>query len=394
MTSPHDAGAGSPVSVPTRSAQRRAASARRQLDRYVWALHVLWTMVVGASLTWNIVGVNQETRKLARLRFPVAQEEAGTIRGAPRVSLPAGPLWALARRQRMSLLLGHGLIWLVGMIALIEAGRRLRARRDALDRQNAQLAQRSGEVQEAYRLLDQELKAVAQVQVSLLPARIPDIPGFEVVTHYSPAGRAGGDYFDFLALPDGRWAVLIADVSGHGAPAAVVMAMMRVVFHTLERTSPPDRALADVNAVLCRNILSDHFVTCCYGILDPAARTFAFASAGHLAPLFFDQASRHAYPVAMENGLPLGVDLEAQYAATTVDLPPASLLTLYTDGVTEAFSPTGEQFGTARLTAAIEAQAARGVAVALDAILAALDAHRNSVDLTDDTALILFRALA
>ena len=393
MTRPHAEGAHPKGPAPARPARSGVSAARRQLERYVWALLVFWTVVVGSSLAWNIVGVNRETRELAQLEARIAPDAEGTIRGTPLVALPEEPLWAFVRRHRTTLCLGHGLIWFVGVIGLIDGGRRLRARRDALDLRNAQLAERSREVREAYGLLDRELKAVAEVQVSLLPVRVPDIPGFEVATHYRPAARAGGDYFDFLALPDGRWAVLIADVSGHGAPAAVVMAMMRVVLHTLSRTSPPDRVLADVNVVLCQNILSDHFVTCCYGILDPAAGTFAFASAGHPAPLYFDQESRHARPCAMENGLPLGVDPEARYVAATVSCPPGSMLALYTDGITEAFGPDGQQFGTARLAAAVEAHAARGVAGARDATLAALEAHRDAIELADDTALVLLRAL-
>jgi serine phosphatase RsbU (regulator of sigma subunit) len=392
MTPPHSGRAEPGTPAPARRLRSEVSAARRQLDRYVWALLVFWMAVVGGSLAWNVVEVDRETRRLVQLGVQFARGEVGTTRGASATRFAEDPVWALARRHRGTLLLWHGLIFLVGALGLVVGGRRLRVRRDAIDVRNVQLAERGREVREAYGLLDRELKVVAEVQVGLLPARVPDIPGFEIATHYRPAARAGGDYFDFFALPEGRWGVLIADVSGHGAPAAVVMAMMRVVLHTLGRMSPPDQVLADVNAVLCRNILSGHFVTCCYGVLDPSTGTFAFASAGHPAPLCVDRESSRARQCAVEAGLPLGVDPQAQYVATTVRFPPVNMLALYTDGITEAVNTNGEQFGLSRLAAAVEVQAAQGVADVRDAVLAAVEAHRGAIELADDTALVLLRA--
>ena len=320
--------------------------------------------------------------------------KVGDVRGGISVSIPMGPLWGVLRRHEAALSLGHGLIWLVGMAGLVIGGQRLRARRDAIEVKNAQLAERSRQVQRAYELLDHEFKVVADVQVSLLPPRVPEIPGFEGATHYRPATRAGGDYFDFFGLSQGRWGVLVADVSGHGAPAAVVMAMTRVILHTSSRMQPPDQVLADVNDALCSNILSGQFVTCCYGVLDPGARTFAFASAGHPAPLLYDPASGRAQTCATPGGFPLGIDSDAHYAAGSVALAPGSVLVFYTDGITEALSQEGEQFGEARLTRAIEARAGDGAEAVREGILAALDAHRGSVDLADDTTLVILRALA
>ena len=118
MTPPHDGGTEPPAPAPARPARSDAPAARRQFERYVWALFVLWAAVVGASLAWNIVGVNREARRVAQLAVRVAPEAEGTSRGAPAVSFLREPLWALARRQRTTLLLGHGLIFFVGLLGL------------------------------------------------------------------------------------------------------------------------------------------------------------------------------------------------------------------------------------------------------------------------------------
>ena len=318
----------------------------------------------------------------------------GDIRGGISVSIPMDPLWAVARKYLATLTVGHLLIWLVGVGGIAVGGQRLRASRDAIEVKNLQLAQRSRELQEAYDALDREFRSVGDVQVSLLPARVPDIPGFEGATHYRPARRAGGDYFDLIALPDGQWGVLVADVSGHGAPAAVVMAMTHVILHLASQKTPAAHVLQYLGEALSRDIQPDQFVTCCYGILNPRTRTFAFASAAHPEPLLFDSSSGTVRACAVEGGLPLSVDAAEQYAGTSITLEAGDVLLLYTDGITEAQNAEGQEFGVARLMAVLEAHGAEGAAHIRDAVLAAVADHRGPVELADDITLVILGARA
>jgi sigma-B regulation protein RsbU (phosphoserine phosphatase) len=303
------------------------------------------------------------------------------------------PFWAVGRRYKATISLGHGLVWLLGVAGIVLGGRRLRASRDLIEVKNSQLTERSQQLQEAYDQLDREFQAVRDVQISLLPAPAPEIPGFEGATHYRPATRAGGDYFDFFRLPEDQWGVLVADVSGHGAPAAVVMAMTHAILHTTSQKVPAEHIVGYLNDALSKIIESGQFVTCCYGVLDPGTRRFTFASAGHHPPLHYDFSSRRVHVCDSENGLPLGIADGMEYSASSVELKPGSVLVLYTDGITEAFDEQNKQFGITRLTTIVEKEGPHGAAQVRDAILAALDEHRGSVDLADDTTLVVLRVV-
>src|SRR5205807_6698835 len=123
--------------------------------------------------------------------------------------------------------------------------------------------------------LDRELKIVADIQRSLLPARLPKIPTMDLAAHYQPAQRAGGDYYDFFPLPNDRWGIFIADVSGHGTPAAVLMAVTHCIAHTRPGPPvPPAKVLGYLNHHLATRYthLSETFVTAFYAIYDPGSR--------------------------------------------------------------------------------------------------------------------------
>src|SRR5205807_7076210 len=131
--------------------------------------------------------------------------------------------------------------------------------------------------------LDRELKVVGDIQRSLLPAELPRVATLDLAAHYQPAQRAGGDYYDFFPLPDGQWGVFIADVSGHGTPAAVLMAVTHCIAHTHPGPPlPPARVLEYLNHHLSTRYtnLNGDFVTAFYGIYDSSSRGLTYASAG------------------------------------------------------------------------------------------------------------------
>ena len=165
------------------------------------------------------------------------------------------------------------------------------------------------QVREAYDALDREMAAVADIQRSLLPAQLPDVPGLDLAAHYQTSKHAGGDYYDFFQLPGGQWGMLVADVSGHGTPAAVLMAITHSIAHTCgDPKHPPGNLLAFVNERLTAAYTggNGNFVTAFYAIWDPATRELDFANAGHPSPRV-RRADGTVEPLDGDNGLPLGI---------------------------------------------------------------------------------------
>jgi phosphoserine phosphatase RsbU/P len=217
----------------------------------------------------------------------------------------------------------------------------------------------SKEVEAAYREIDEELQAVAEIQHSLLPPRVPEIPNLELATHYRTSRRAGGDYYDFFELDDGRCGILIADVSGHGTPAAVLMAITHTIAHlNHDARCDPGELLHRLNETLTDRYTqeSGRFVTAFYGVYDPAQQAMHYASAGHPAPRV-KAAGPHG-GLRLLNGtsaLPLGIERSERYASATERFNAGDRVVFFTDGITEAFNHGGDMFGTARLDAALAA---------------------------------------
>ncbi len=215
----------------------------------------------------------------------------------------------------------------------------------------------SDRLQEAYESVDYEMKVVADIQRSLLPRKMPDIPTMSLAAYYQTSHRAGGDYYDFFPLPDGKWGILIADVSGHGTPAAVLMAVTHSLAHSYPGApTPPGRMLEHVNRHLAARYTadSDTFVTAFYGIYDPQSRTLTYASAGHNPPRLKRCRDGTLDSLDGATALPLGIFADQTYPERTYRLMPGDRLVLYTDGITEAQNEYGEMFGVARLDKVLE----------------------------------------
>lgn len=209
----------------------------------------------------------------------------------------------------------------------------------------------SEELRKAYEMVDRELKVVADIQRSLLPTELPRIEGLDIAVHYQTSTQAGGDYYDFFELDDGRLGILIADVSGHGTPAAVMMAVTHSIAHTRdEPPTPPSDLLNFINRRLtARYTNNGTFVTAFYGIYDPKTRTIHYCNAGHNPPIVRRADGSATLALDQNRNLPLGVLPEERYQDATAQLRAGDILVIYTDGITEARSPTDELFGTERL---------------------------------------------
>ena len=186
-----------------------------------------------------------------------------------------------------------------------------------------------------------ELEAARAVQQVLIPDQIPSVPGFKIESVYRPAGQVGGDFFQILPLTSGEVLVVIGDVSGKGMPAAMTVSLLVGTLRTLAHyTASPGEILAAMNQrMLVRS--KDGFTTCLVLKADPDG-PLTFANAGHIPPYC------NGEELAVESGLPLGLQAQSAYEETRVELKPGAQITLLTDGVVEARSTTGELFGFAR----------------------------------------------
>jgi sigma-B regulation protein RsbU (phosphoserine phosphatase) len=251
------------------------------------------------------------------------------------------------------------------------------------------------EVKQAYNVVDRELRVVADIQRSLLPRQIPDIPGLSTAAYYQTSRWAGGDYYDFFPLPNDQWGFLIADVSGHGTPAAVMMAITHSLAHSYPgHPTPPARLLDHVNHQLSTRYMAENsaFVTAFYGIFDPRTRSLTYASAGHNPPRIKRCADGTIDSLDAVAGLPLGVFPEHRYDQTTLALVPGDQLVLYTDGITEATDGLGQQFGTARLDDAIASCQSDAGAV-IQKILDRLEEFTGDRPADDDRTLVVAKVL-
>jgi sigma-B regulation protein RsbU (phosphoserine phosphatase) len=220
--------------------------------------------------------------------------------------------------------------------------------KDRLERRNVAL-ERAIESETAQReVQEQELARAREIQMNLLPKEIPQVAGFEIAGTWEPARTVGGDYFDVIRLSDSKVAICIADVVGKSVSAALLMANVQATVRAFaSESSTPSWLCGRVNSVLCSNIAIGKFVTLFYGILDAAAGTLRYTNAGHLAPILVS-ASGQVQQLS-SNGALLGVFPQWKFEEATLEMTPGDRLVLFTDGITEAMKPDGEEFGEERL---------------------------------------------
>ncbi len=209
---------------------------------------------------------------------------------------------------------------------------------------NARLYQ---QVRSEHDLMTRDALEARSIQQALFPKASPYIPGFAICGLCIPAGAIGGDWYDFIPMCDGRWGLVLADVSGKGTAAALVMAATRGVLRSLaEESCTPSEVLRRLNQLLIADLPPERFVTMVYAILDPAERTLTLASAGHLQPLLIN--GDEARFLDTDEGMPLGVG-PGEYSETEIKLTPGSRLVFYSDGITEAVGPDEQEYGQQRL---------------------------------------------
>jgi serine phosphatase RsbU (regulator of sigma subunit)/anti-sigma regulatory factor (Ser/Thr protein kinase) len=211
----------------------------------------------------------------------------------------------------------------------------------------AQLVQEQATEVAARERLEQELQVATLIQQQFLPRSLPDLPDWQVAAYYGPARAVGGDFYDFIELSDGRIGVVVGDVTDKGVPAALVMARTHSVLRAeAPRLIEPGAVLARANDILCEEMPANMFVTCLYGVLEPATGRFVFANAGHNLPY---RRSEGWVDEIRATGMPLGLLPGMAYEEADAVVESGQGLLLYSDGFVEAHAPDGEMYGFPRL---------------------------------------------
>jgi len=241
--------------------------------------------------------------------------------------------------------------------------------------------------------LEQQLRVARDVQSSLLPAASPELRGYEFAALNLPSSTVGGDYYDYLPLPDGRLGVVIADVSGKGVPAALIMATFRAALRTEARSGRqiPEVARA-VNRTLLESPGLSRFVTAVYGVLEPSAGTFDYVNCGHNPPMLLRTAGA---PGSLETGGPaLGILPDGAFEAGRIAIDPGDTLALYTDGVVEPADAHDVEFGAARLEGVLLDSRRLPASRMVDSVVEATRLFSGREHYDDDFTLVVVKRLA
>ncbi len=205
--------------------------------------------------------------------------------------------------------------------------------------------------------INKELQIANQIQSSILPREVPRLAGLEIVARYLPMSAVAGDFYDFLVLDDKHIGILVADVTGHGVPAALIASMLKVAFAGQSaHANDPARVLTGLNRALCGKF-EEHFVTAAYAFVDLERCVLRYAGAGHPPPILAprvngsgDASTQVSAAREVEaNGLMLGLFPEATYTSVEIQLDAGNRILLYTDGITEAMNAASEEFGKSRV---------------------------------------------
>jgi phosphoserine phosphatase RsbU/P len=238
--------------------------------------------------------------------------------------------------------------------------------------------------------LKNDLEIAREIQQAMLPAGLYSAPGVETVGMSRPANTVGGDFYDILPIGDGRLVIAVGDVSGKGSPAALLMALLLAIMRTLvdEKLEPAD-LLARLNVQICRHAPGSRFITLFYGVFQPGTGDLTYVNAGHMPPLILRSGGECER--LTDGGIALGMFDGSTYSAGRATLATGDLLAVYSDGITEAESPTGRPFDELGLETALRANRDGSLASIGAGVVAAVERHTADVKFADDLTILLLR---
>jgi sigma-B regulation protein RsbU (phosphoserine phosphatase) len=241
--------------------------------------------------------------------------------------------------------------------------------------------------------LETQLEVARQVQLELLPARDPQLEGFDISAYNFPTEEVSGDYYDWVRIYDDQIGIVIADVSGKGVPAALLMAFLRASLRAATHIGyAPHISMSKVNYLLWESIERNQFVTAFYGILDSANRTLAYCNAGHNPPFLMEADGKVHFEE--RGGVPLGMFRDTRYYEYFATIESGQVLVLYTDGVTEATNRTLDEYGRDRLVEAVRQCRHLGAREMIDYIHRDVLNWTEGLGATDDVTFFIIKALS
>jgi sigma-B regulation protein RsbU (phosphoserine phosphatase) len=246
-------------------------------------------------------------------------------------------------------------------------------------------------LQEANQRMQRELALAAKVQASMMRSQLPQLPGWQLAVKLIPAKLTCGDFYDVLHLPDGKAAILIADVVDKGVGAALYMSMSCTLLRTyvLEHPDNPEQVFMAVNRRILEDIESDQFVTVFLGILDPKSGEMIYSNAGHNPPVLLRAEQTGTEALLARTGPVLGVLEDYNWEQRRIHLEPGDVLVFYTDGVTDAESESHDFYGLDRLLQAVQENIDRPAEALRDAVLDDIRAFTQEAAQFDDIALMI-----
>ena len=240
--------------------------------------------------------------------------------------------------------------------------------------------------------LQAQLEIARQVQLELLPARDPQLEGFDISAYNFPTEEVSGDYYDWVRIYEDQIGIVIADVSGKGVPAALLMAFLRASLRAATHIGyAPHISMSKVNYLLWESIERNQFVTAFYGVLDATNRTLAYSNAGHNPPILITAEGQVRFEE--RGGVPLGMFRDSRYYEYYETIDPGQILVLYTDGVTEATNPAGEEYGRDRLVDAVQRCRELPAREMIDFLHRDLMEWTDGMGATDDVTFFVVKAL-
>jgi hypothetical protein len=239
----------------------------------------------------------------------------------------------------------------------------------------------------------QELALAGRMQASLLPEVPPDLPGWGLTATWRPARETSGDFYDFIICPDGRLGLVLADVTDKGIGAALYMALSRTLLRTFAEEHPyaPGEVLRAVNQRILEDTHGGLFITMFYGLLNPDSGQLTYSNAGHHPPYLVQKTADHPPSALMRTGIPLGVDSQAAWGESSVQIDTGDLLLMYTDGMVDAHNAKGEPMGFKPMLEIASTLRHRTVRDVQDALISEVRAYAGSEQQFDDLTLVLLK---
>jgi len=239
--------------------------------------------------------------------------------------------------------------------------------------------------------MESELQMARALQVNLLPARLPEMPGFNLAASWQSAREVAGDFYDVFPLPGGRWGVLLGDVCDKGVPAAMYMVLARSLIRSGAQVTPsPAKLLAQVNRALIEQSPNNMFVSVFYGVIDPAKHSLTYSLAGQNPP-FLGRGTEGGVERLLKGGPVIGILPKVHLSDARVIFSPGDVLVAFTDGLTEAFDKQGQQFGEQRLEEIVCDHKKKNAKKVLDSIEHRLHAFIAGASQSDDITLLVMK---